>query len=124
VVPDSKDTKYYGPISITTSDFRKHLVDEPESDLNKALAANTLARSDWYPDPNVKFFFAHYEGDDCVPYGNTQAVQNVWGKYNNVTFNKLTSTAPFTKEGTGSTHAASLVREYVLGMQFLLGISQ
>jgi len=122
VKPASRDTKYYGPISITSLDFQKHLVSEPDSELNKALAGNTLARSDWYPDPNVKFFFAHYEGDDCVPYGNTQAVQNVWGTHSNVAFNKLTSTAPFTKDDTGSTHAASLVREYVLGMQFLLGI--
>lgn len=124
VVPASKDTKYYGPISIASTDFQKHLVNEPTSDLNKALADNTLARSNWYPNPAVKFFFAHYEGDDCVPYGNTQAVQAVWGSYSNVTFTKLTSTAPFSKADTGSTHAASLVREYVLGMQFLLGITQ
>lgn len=124
VTPASKDNKYYGPISITTLDFQKHLINEPTSELNKALANNTLARGDWYPDPSVKFFFAHYEGDDCVPYGNTLAVQNVWSKYSNVSFNKLTSTAPFTKDDTGSTHAASLVREYVLGMQFLLGITQ
>ncbi|QOX77853.1 hypothetical protein FY034_02490 [Trichlorobacter lovleyi] len=122
VTPASKDNKYYGPISITTLDFQKHLVDEPDSDLNKALAANTLAQTAWLPDPNVKFFFAHYEGDDCVPYGNTLAMQKVWGTYSNVTFTKLTSTEPFNKANTGSTHAASLVREYVLGMQFLLGM--
>lgn len=123
VVPASKDTKYYGPISITTLDFQKHLVNEPNSELNKALASNTLARRDWYPDPKVKFFFAHYEGDDCVPYGNTQAMQNVWGTYSNVTFKKLTSTDPLTKEMTGSTHAASIAQEYILGMRFLLGMS-
>ncbi len=123
VEPASKDTKYYGPISITSLDFQKHLVDEPSSDLNQALAANTLARKDWFPDPGTKFFFAHYEKDDCVPYGNTQAVQNVWGAYTNVTFTKLTNTGQFTKENTGSTHAASLVQEYVRGMQFLLGIT-
>lgn len=122
VVPTSKDTKYYGPISITTLDFQKQLINEPDSELNKALANNTLARKDWYPDPNVKFFFAHYEGDDCVPYGNTQAMQNVWGNYSNVTFRKLTNTDPLTKEFAGSTHAASLVQEYILGMRFMLGL--
>lgn len=123
VVRASKDTKYYGPISITTLDFQKHLVNEPNSELNKALASNTLARSDWYPDPKVKFFFAYYEGDDCVPYGNTQAMQNVWGTYSNVTFKKLTSTDPLTKEMTVSTHAASIAQEYIQGMRFLLGMS-
>lgn len=123
VAPDSKDTKYYGPISIATIDFQKHLINEPDSALNKALASNTLARSDWYPDPKVQFLFAHYEKDDCVPYGNTLAVQSVWGAYTNVTFKKLDSTEPLTKDMVGSTHAASIAQEYIMGMRFLLGMS-
>lgn len=126
VVPDSKDTKYYGPISITTSDFQKHLINEPDSALNKALASNTLARSDWYPDPKVDFLFAHYEKDDCVLYGNTEAMEKVWGGYaktHSITFRKLTDTDPLTKDMVGSTHAASIVKEYIIGMRFMLGMS-
>jgi pimeloyl-ACP methyl ester carboxylesterase len=126
VEPDSKDNKYYGPISIATSDFQKHLKDEPESALNKALAANTLARNDWYPDPTVDFLFAHYQDDDCVPYGNTAAMELVWGGYAKKTgmihFKKLTDIRPFTAELLGSTHAASIVHEYIMGMKFMLGM--
>ena len=127
VVPDSKDNKYYGPISVATSDFQKHLKDESDSALNKALAANTLARSDWYPDPTVEFLFAHYQDDDCVPYGNTAAMELVWGGYAKKTgkihFKKLTDISPFTAELLGSTPAASIVHEYIMGMKFMLGMS-
>jgi len=122
VVPETTDTKYYGPISIATKDFQTHLKNEPTSALNQALVKNTLARTDWFPDKSVKFFFAHYEGDDCVPYGNTQAINTVWGSYTNVTSVKLTDTDPLTKDMVGSTHAASIVKEYIMGMRFLLGM--
>ena len=123
VVPAGQQKIYNGPISITSLNFQNELKNNPDSAINTALKENTLARDDWFPDQNVKFFFAHYEGDDCVPYGNTEAITTYWGKYTNVKIMKLTDTKPLTKEDTGTTHAASIVKEYIEGMKFLVGIT-
>ena len=122
VIPDGTKQLYYGPLSVATTVFQDQLVNKPESDLNKALLENTLARQDWFPDTNVKFLFAHFDGDDCVPYGNTEAISNVWKKYSNVTITKFTDTDPLSKGDVGSTHAASIVKEYIAGMKFILGM--
>ena len=122
VVPESNtQNTYYGPISITTTTFQNQLKSSGSS-LNTALSENTLARSDWYLNPKVMFFFAHYVNDDLVPYANTQAISNIWGKNDNVTISTLTDTDPLTDKDVGSTHAASIVKEYIQGMRFIVGM--
>ena len=126
VEPDNPDhdpdkNSYYGPLSIATTNFQKKLK-ESGSALNAALSANTLVREKWYPSPDIDFFFAHYKDDDCVPVGNTEAMQKVWSKYKNVTFSIYDSTAPLSKSAVGSTHAASILQSYVRGMRFILGM--
>ncbi len=112
---------YYGPLSIATTKFQT-MLKQPDSALNTALSDNTLVRESWYPSPDIDFFFAHYKDDDCVPVGNTEAMQKVWGKYTNVTFSIFDSTTPLSKSAVGSTHAASILQAYVRGMRFILGM--
>jgi len=126
VEPDNPDhdpdkNSYYGPLSIATTKFQEKLK-ESGSALNAALSDNTLVRKSWYPSPDIDFFFAHYKNDDCVPVGNTEAMQKVWSKYENVTFSIYDSTAPLSKSDVGSTHAASILQSYVRGMRFILGM--
>ncbi len=126
VEPDNPDKdpnkdKYYGPLSIATTRFQTKLK-ESGSALNNALSANTLVRENWYPSPDINFFFAHYKDDDCVKVGNTEAMQKVWSKYENATFSIFDSTQPLSKGHVGSTHAASILQAYVRGMRFILGM--
>lgn len=120
---DSKKNTYYGPISITTTEFQKELNDK-NSELNTKLKDNTLVRSDWYPGPNIKYYFSHYKDDDCVLVGNTEAMKEIWGKYDNVTFSIYDTTFPLTKDSVGSWHAASIAQAYFRGLKFVLGYSE
>ena len=128
VKPDNPDNdpeknSYYGPISITTTKFQDKLNDE-KSELNTKLKDNTLVRSDWYPGPNIKYYFSHYKDDDCVLVGNTEAMKKIWEKYDNVTFSIYDTTFPLTKDSVGSWHAASIAQAYFRGLKFVLGYSE
>lgn len=117
-------TSYYGPISMTTALFQDRLANDfSTTGINQRLLDNTLPGNDWgFVDPTVKFLFVHYPDDDCVKYANTQAVQAAWKNYigKNVTIKTLTDTQPLTKSNAGSTHAASILNEYLIGLKFLL----